>query len=134
MSRLGRLRLFLAAAVLVGGVRIGLALLGFRRLRRTLALLARTRTTAPLPPARVAWAVAAAGRRMPGGSGCLVQALAAQALLARHGHAAELRIGVARAGEGINAHAWLERDGQPLFGHPGPQRHTVLPPLEPRSR
>jgi hypothetical protein len=133
MSRLGRLQLFLVAAVFVGAVRVGLSLLGFRRTRRTLALLARTRTTDPLPPARIAWAVAAAGRRMPGGSTCLVQALAAQALLARHGHAAQLRIGIAQAGDGINAHAWLERDGQLLFGQPGPLGHTILPALEPRS-
>lgn len=130
MRRLGSVRLLLAAAILVAWVRLGLSLLGFRRVRRTLEFLARTRRASPVLPARIVWAVTAAGRRMPGGSRCLVQALAAQTLLARHGHAAQLRIGVARAGAGINAHAWLERDGEPLFGQPGPLHHSAFPPLE----
>ncbi len=119
-------RLVLVAAVLVGAVRVGLSLLSFPTLRQFLALLARAHASAPLPAERIAWAVVAAGRRIPGAT-CLVQALAAQVLLARHGHGAELRIGVARATDGIEAHAWLERDGEPIFGEPDRLRHTVFP-------
>src|SRR5690349_23636698 len=119
-------RLLLGAAVLVGGVRVGLSLLTFGRLQRILALLARGHARDPMPAERIAWAVAAAGRRVPGAT-CLVQALAAQVLLARHGLVAELRIGVARATEGIEAHAWLELDGEPIFGEPDRLRHTVFP-------
>jgi Transglutaminase-like superfamily len=119
-------RLVLGAAVVAGGVRVGLSLLPFGRLQRILTLLARGHAKHPIPAGRIAWAVAAAGRRVPGAT-CLVQALAAQVLLARHGHVAELRIGVARATEGIEAHAWLERDGEPIFGEPDRLRHTVFP-------
>jgi len=119
-------RLLLGAAVLLGGVRVGLLLLSFGRLQRILTLPARGHAKHPMPAGRIAWAVAAAGRRVPGAT-CLVQALAAQVLLARHGHVAELRIGVARTTEGIEAHAWLERDGEPIFGEPDRLRHTVFP-------
>jgi Transglutaminase-like superfamily len=119
-------RLLLGAAVLVGGVRVGLSLLTFGRLQRILTLLARGQAKQPMPAALIAWAVAAAGRRVPGAT-CLAQALAAQVLLARHGHVTELRIGVARATERIEAHAWLERDGEPIFGEPDRLRHTVFP-------
>ncbi|HUL02175.1 MAG TPA: lasso peptide biosynthesis B2 protein [Gemmatimonadales bacterium] len=138
---MGRLRRFLAlppaerravvgAAVLIGAVRMGLPLLPFRNFRRLLAFFSHGRAAHPLPADRVAWAVATAARRVPGPNTCLVQALAAQALLARHGHVTELRIGVARAGEGIEAHAWLEQHGRPVFGAPDRDRHTMLPPLE----
>jgi Transglutaminase-like superfamily len=119
-------RLVLGAAVLMGGVRVGLSLLTFGRLQRILTFVARGHVKDPIPAARIAWAIAAAGRRVPGAT-CLVQALAAQVLLARHGHVAELRIGMARATEGIEAHAWLERDGEPIFGEPDRLRHTVFP-------
>lgn len=46
----------------------------------------------------------AAGRL---GGTCLVRALALQYFLSRHGHASELRIGVARSEKGFEAHAWL---------------------------
>ena len=110
-------RFLLGAALLVGGVRVGLSLLHARD---------------PMPAERIAWAVAAAGRGIPRAT-CLVQALAAQVLLARHGHVAQLRIGVARATEGIAAHAWLERDGEPIFGAPDRFPHAVLPPHESRT-
>ncbi|HEX4601145.1 MAG TPA: lasso peptide biosynthesis B2 protein [Gemmatimonadales bacterium] len=110
--------------LLIGAVRVGLALLPFHRLRHLLAWLASGAARHPAPARRIAWAVAAAGRHLPGAT-CLIQALSAQTLLARHGHAARLRIGVARANGGIAAHAWLERDGQPLFGEPA-GRHPVL--------
>ena len=125
-------RLILGAAVLVGGVRVGLSLLTFGSLQRILTLLARGHAGDPIPAERIAWAVAAAARRIPGAT-CLVQALAAQVLLARHGHVAELRIGVAPATEGISAHAWLERNGEPIFGAPDRFRHAVLPPHESRT-
>jgi hypothetical protein len=123
-------RAVVGAAVLIGVVRMGLLLLPFRNLRQLLSLVSQGRTRHPLPVEQVTWAVATAARRLPGQNTCLVQALAAQTLLARHGHVTELRIGVARRGEGIEAHAWLERDGQPVLGEPDRLRHTVLPPLE----
>ena len=48
---------------------------------------------------------------------CLVRALTLQRLLAHNGHPSELRIGVARSGETLQAHAWLmDNTGQTLVG------------------
>ncbi len=46
---------------------------------------------------------------------CLVQALAAQVLLTKHGHTADLQIGVSQA-KGFEAHAWLEFEGRVVLG------------------
>ena len=75
--------------------------------------------------------MAAAGRRIPGGSNCLVQALAAAVLLGRHGYSSRLRLGVARAPDGrLEAHAWVERDGKLLLGGPRVERYAPLLALE----
>jgi hypothetical protein len=72
---------------------------------------------------RVAWAVNAASRRLPGCRGCLPRALAARALLECRGAPARLRLGVARdaggdAG-GLRAHAWVECRQQVVTGGGG---------------
>jgi hypothetical protein len=64
--------------------------------------------------AAIAWAIRAAARYIPGAT-CLVRALATQRLLARHGHASELRIGVAKAAQ-FQAHAWVECGGAVVVG------------------
>jgi hypothetical protein len=49
-----------------------------------------------------------------------VRAVAAQWLLARHGHPACLRIGVRpRAAAPFEAHAWLEHEGRVIIGDIG---------------
>ena|SRR5581483_3522411 len=65
---------------------------------------------------RVLRILSAVARRLPWAT-CLVQAIAAQDLLAEYGYAAQLRLGVNRdaAGE-FSAHAWLEQDGTVLIG------------------
>jgi hypothetical protein len=66
---------------------------------------------------RVTWAVTHAARLVPAAT-CLTQAIAARRLLAQHGVRSDLRIGVARAGDGrMQAHAWLECDGTTILGH-----------------
>src|SRR5438034_98208 len=103
--------------MLLVAVRLGLWIAPFASLRRWTARLARPRDTspgaAPLPAERIVWAVSAVGRRVPGGQNCLARALTTQTLLARYGHPARLRIGVAHTTErGFHAHAWVEtRDG-----------------------
>jgi hypothetical protein len=69
-------------------------------------------------PARIVWALQALSRRLPGKNTCLVQALAAQAMLRRRGYASELRIGVSGRGPtgAIKAHAWVECDGRVVLG------------------
>jgi hypothetical protein len=84
---------------------------------------------ADLPATRVAWAVRAASRRIPGAS-CLTQAVAARLLLARYGHHALLRIGVRRDERGgFEAHAWAEVDGWPVVGGRDVGHYRRLPDL-----
>jgi hypothetical protein len=69
------------------------------------------------PPAgRIAWAVGAMGRRVPGTT-CLVEALAAHCVLRRHGYAPMLSIGVRHgAALTLDAHAWVECGGTVVIG------------------
>jgi hypothetical protein len=67
---------------------------------------------------RVAWIVRGVSRRVPG-TRCLVRSLATLAMLRREGLAADLRLGVRRSREGIEAHAWVEVEGDAL-GEPEP--------------
>ena len=76
-------------------------------------------------PRRIAWAVEAAARRIPRAS-CLIQALAADAMLRRSGRLPDLHIGVAREGSAFEAHAWLELDGTVLVGNHVLHRYTPL--------
>src|SRR5438128_2129438 len=100
-------RLVLAAAALAAGVSVALRVAPFRLVRATLARVARpSRGVPPLPVPRIVWAVTAATRRVPGANSCLVRALVARALLARQGHPATVRLGVARQHAGtLAAHA-----------------------------
>lgn len=64
--------------------------------------------------ATVEQAVRAAARYGLVRATCLEQALAQRWLLRKGGVSAELRIGVRKAGEKFEAHAWVECDGQAL--------------------
>ena len=104
------------AAAMVALVRIARWLLPFRwlcvRLRRASTVSGRL---GAMPAGRLAWAVQAAARRVPGAN-CLTQAVAVQWLLARAGRAALLQIGVAKdAAQGFESHAWVEFEGQFLL-------------------
>ncbi|HUN59144.1 MAG TPA: lasso peptide biosynthesis B2 protein [Candidatus Binataceae bacterium] len=68
-------------------------------------------------PIRIALAVGGAGFLVPGGSNCLIRAIAAGMMLRRYGYDSALMIGVAKSPEGgLNAHAWLESAGQIVIG------------------
>src|SRR5215207_7021874 len=102
--------LLLEAALLLGGIKLGLWLLPFQTLRRSLEKLAKA--TSGLQKAdrlsveRVAWAVKLAGHHMPRARTCLTQALATQFLLVQRGHQALIHIGVVREeGREFLAHA-----------------------------
>jgi Transglutaminase-like superfamily len=128
-------RLIVAATALLAVTRVGLWILPFRWvLRASDALAHRPRPRGDGGPSleRIVWAVGAAGRLVPWTT-CLVRALAAQALLARRGHASQLRLGVAGgSGRAFEAHAWLERDGRILIGGPVEARYVPLPALDPQ--
>ena len=116
--------LLLRAAVLVAGVRLALWTMPFRWVRFVLGTKmgagpAVSPSLEAIRVTRLAWAVQAAARRVPGAS-CLTQALALQYLLAQTGERAEVHIGVAKdSARGFEAHAWLEHRGAILVGDNG---------------
>lgn len=92
----------------------------------------RTRTIDEVAEERILWAVAAVNRRLFPERPCLTQALAARYLLSRGGVSSVLRIGVARQGGDLQAHAWLEREGAVIIG--GDQSPTEFQPLSGAER
>jgi hypothetical protein len=128
-------RLLTEAAALLFLVSLGASTLPFPTLRRLLHLYGRSRRgqadeLSRLEIRRIVWAVTAAARRLPLRSTCLVEALAAEAMLARRGCACDLRFGVrttdevyqgsspaSRAAAGrLTAHAWIEHRGVVILG------------------
>lgn len=95
-------------------MRFGLIIFKLHRLRRILP------EASGIAPAEL---LAETGRavtraaRLLGGANCLVQALAAQCLLARAGYGSELRLGARRRPDGaFEAHAWLVSGGHAVVG------------------
>ena len=126
----GDRRLLVEAALFAMAVRIGLWTLPFRKLASLVQQVPgmKLRAGKPAPPAmRFQWAVQAASRFIPGSS-CLSRALTLQGLLARYHRTADLRIGVAKPRAGsVEAHAWIELDGQVLLGGSQIDRYAPLP-------
>ena len=71
-------------------------------------------------------------RRLLGTKPCLTQALAAQRILRQEGIDSALRIGVAKDGQELLAHAWLERAGRVVIG--GGASRARYKPLEPAQQ
>ena len=74
---------------------------------------------------RIAWAVRAASRAVPRAT-CLTQAIAVSILMVRRGYDAQVSIGVAAKQGGIDAHAWVEHNGEIVIGGPRVQPYTSL--------
>ena len=103
------------AALTLALTRVGLWLIPLGNLRRLLEPSSRSAGNATA--GEIAWAIAAAARRLPWMT-CLVEALTAQRLLRQAGLSCELRIGMRRAAGNrpIEAHAWVVSDGQVVAG------------------
>lgn len=112
-------RLLLEALRELATVRLALQSRPMSALKRGPAAESRT-----IDPARIAWAVRAAARVVPGAA-CLAQALAVQRMLARRGRASSVEVGVAKNRAGVEAHAWLVCDGQIVIG--GEQAGAFVP-------
>lgn len=112
--------LLLKATLLLAVIRLALWILPFQMLRRLIVRITPSDADSPTTvdyATREVWAVKKASKYLPGFRNCLVQALAAQILLARRGNPAFLCIGVARAESGkLTAHAWLESNGDVILG------------------
>ncbi len=124
------------AAALRLVLQAGLAALPFPLVVRMTRLLAgvvaalRGRAPTPRDPRTIAWAVRAAGRRLPLATSCLVEALAAKTLLDAERRPSRLRIGVCGGdGKPFQAHAWLECDGEVVAGAAGMGNFRPLMPL-----
>jgi hypothetical protein len=111
-------RLLLAALPVVGAARLALWLAPFGTVHRlTDKIVAKVRKSEPdvaIKPARIVWLTGLACRLVPGAH-CLTRSMAAQVFLSSHGYPTVLQIGVRKEGGGLDAHAWLEHDGSPLF-------------------
>lgn len=107
---------FFRCLVVVAATRVGLSVVGYRRISGWFSMRGEPRAPAPVELGRVAWGVRAASRLIPGAT-CLTQALAGQYLLGRAGIASTVRIGVNASGDkGFAAHAWLVSDSTILLG------------------
>ena len=107
----GDLLVLTEALVCVSVIRLALWLVPFRFLRRTPRVAACRQGDTD----RLTRAVLAAASVVPK-STCLVRALAAQRLFARHGYGSELRIGVSKPDRnGFSAHAWLDLGGETVI-------------------
>jgi hypothetical protein len=115
-------QLLFKSALVLGAVRVGLAFLPIHTLLRMQAYLSSRRAWMHAQgdassPEQIGWAVSVVGRHVPGTRTCLIQALAVHALLQRSGFSPLLCIGVARtSGCPLQAHAWVEHQGQVVIG------------------
>lgn len=132
--------LLVRALSLVISVRVGLWVLPYRTVCRLVShplALSGERLTIreeALRQRRIVGAVESISRRLLGNKPCLTQALVAQRLLRQEGFETALRIGVAKEGRELLAHAWLEREGRVLIGggH-SPALYAPLTPVQPEA-
>jgi hypothetical protein len=120
------------AVLLLGLMRTVLVIFPIRRLS---FLLGRPQSVSPpSSPApasasvrRIAWAIAAAARRLPWESTCLTQALAGKWMLRKRGLAGTIYFGALVAGDKkLRAHAWLACDGYILTGEREMAGYTAI--------
>jgi hypothetical protein len=108
--------------LLLPAIGAALRLVGFKRTRDVLARLAAGRKAQPSADSaaeteqagRIARLVSIAANHGPYRATCLRQSLALWWLLRRRGVAAELRLGVRKDQGELQAHAWVEHNGQAL--------------------
>jgi hypothetical protein len=130
--------LLLKACALLATVRILLRTAPYPAARRLLESAGRRSerlSSNRLPAKRLAWAVTAAAKQVPGGGHCLSQALTLQVFLSRRGYPCQVCFGVDRdSGRDFMAHAWVEHEGAVLIGGDSLGRLVRLtPPADSRS-
>lgn len=114
------------ALALLPLVSTGLRLIGLGRVRKLLSRLPRMHRQA-LDGDAIARMVSIAATRGPLRAGCLASSAMLEALLRRHGIACELRVGVRTVDGRLEAHAWIEYDGNVA----DPSRaHAAFAPFE----
>ena len=112
------------AAVTLLAVHVALGTVSFERLRRwALAARSSAKVQTREMVLRQAWLVNVAANRFPAPMRCLARSLALARLLARRGVATDLKIGVRRETGQLEAHAWVEWQGQTLNDPGRPSGH-----------
>jgi Transglutaminase-like superfamily len=125
-------RLLIRTWILLGSIRLGMALLPFSTLRKLLyrfrSILGRGEKE--FSEDRLVWSVGVVSHYIPKAT-CLAQAITTQILLQQAGHQACLHIGVTEADKGgLKAHAWVESQGKVLIGGIDLNQYTHLLALE----
>jgi hypothetical protein len=123
------------AALLLEGIKLAMLLFPFRVLRRlvdrTASVPVGVRRSDRFSAERIGRVVQTVSRHVPGVKTCLVQALATQVLLARRGYPAVLYIGALKTDKGaIQAHAWVECEGEVVIGGDELERYTPITTLD----
>ena len=111
---------FVSAAALMPLFRLAIRYPGLARFMNWIE--GRTRcepTRLALPEVRaLARLVNQAGAHSPGGANCLTRSLLLKWLLLRRGVECQLRIGVRTTGKVLEAHAWIDYEGEPINDRP----------------
>ena len=122
-------RLVLGAIARLAVARIELAVMPFEKLAARLSKRGDRSARDPDPalPGRVGFAVRAAAGNVPFRADCFPQALAARALLRRHGYAPTIHLGVERrGGDQLAGHAWLTCGDIVVVGGDDLERYTEV--------
>lgn len=133
-SERGQLLLVTAALQLIHAA---LGLFGYQRTHKWLKRHSRHAAVRAASPAdlrmanRLVHLAAIAGRHGPISATCLRQSLLLYWLLRRRGLQPCLRLGVRKQAEALDAHAWVELEGQPLSRTPIQHQAFTLPDREP---
>lgn len=104
--------------ILLGLIRLGLWQLSFANLRKFLTFFSHrisANSDRQVKVDCIVWAVNKSSQYMPGVK-CLARALTTEVLMNQYGHQPQLRIGVAKRRGKLEAHAWVESQGQVLIG------------------
>ena len=120
------------AITMVPLVALALRLVSFRKIRRVIAATSRRPEPGASAPSeramKMAQLVAAAARRSPVNATCMARALTLHWLLRLRGMESDLRIGVRKVGERLDAHLWVEHGGRPLME--GTNLHEAFTPFD----
>ena len=124
--------LFLWAVVWVVVIGMGLRFISFRRIQDMLEPVRGVTWPEPSPldagvqAQKIASLVAAAARHGPYRANCLPTSLALRHMLLCRAIKADLRVGVRMTADGkLEAHAWVEHEGQPLIDKPDVHQRFV---------
>lgn len=120
--------LLIKSFIFLWAIRLGFWILSFPKVHRMVLVKIQRSAYSPYKqPAirQVPWAVTVASRYVLKAT-CLTQALTVQILLAQMGIRSDLRIGIKKVTEILEAHAWVELEGKVIIGRHGMDKFIPL--------